>query len=77
MDNVNQDYFCMLFQAAVTPLMTIYTSKSVHFACIHSIMSYEIILWGNPTYSKNVLTTYKTIIEVMAEINKNFLYGII
>jgi len=65
----------MLFYAAVTPLMTTYTSKSVHFAHIHSIMSYGIILWGNTTQGKNVLTTYKTIIKVMTETNKKSLVG--
>jgi hypothetical protein len=56
----------MLFHAAVTPVKTIYTSKSVHFAHIHSIMSYGIIFLGNPTESKNVLTTYKTIINTFS-----------
>jgi hypothetical protein len=74
-DDVTQDYFFMLFHAAITPFMTIYTSKSVHFEYIHSIMSYGIIFWGNPTDSKNVLTTYKTIIKSTAEINKNLLSG--
>jgi hypothetical protein len=64
----------MLFHAAVTPLMTIYTSKSVYFAYVHSIMSYEIILWGNPKHSKNVLTTYKTIIKAMADKQKSLIW---
>jgi len=37
--------------------------RSNYFAYFHSIASYEIILWGNSSYSRKIFTLQKRIIR--------------
>jgi hypothetical protein len=54
----------------VTPLLKVDTLKLVYFAHFHSIMSYEVIFWGNSTDSKRVFIIQKKIIRIMAGVKR-------
>jgi len=41
------------------------TLGSIYFPYFHSIASYEIILWGNSSYSRKIFTLQKRIITIM------------
>jgi hypothetical protein len=46
----------------IVPLATL---KVIYFAHIHSIISYGIILWGNPSYANKVFILQKNIIRII------------
>jgi hypothetical protein len=54
----------------VTPLLKIDTLKLDYFAYFHSIISYQVIFWGNSTEGKRVSNIQKKIIRIMAGVKK-------
>jgi hypothetical protein len=40
--------------------------KSIYYAYFHSIIKYEIIFWGNSSYSGKIFTVHEKIIRLMA-----------
>jgi hypothetical protein len=48
------------------PLMRVDTLKLVYYAYFHSVLSYELIFWGNSTDSNKIFIIQKKIIRIMA-----------
>jgi len=46
--------------------MSIDSLKSVYYSCFHSLVTYRIILWGNSSYSLQIVTLQKRIIRIMS-----------
>jgi hypothetical protein len=45
--------------------MSIDVLRSTYFSCVHSIISYGIIFWGNSSYSEDIFKIQKRIIRVI------------
>ena len=56
---------CYLMRV-VEPIMSIDSLKSVYYSCFHSLVTYRIILWGNSSYSLQIVTLQKRIIRIMS-----------
>jgi len=46
--------------------MSIDSLKSVYYSCFLSVVTYRIILWGNVSYSLQIVTLQKRIIRIMS-----------
>jgi len=49
----------------VTVVMSQETLRMVYFSCLHSVMKYGIIFWGNSPYSINICRIQKRIIIII------------
>jgi hypothetical protein len=50
----------------IKPIMSIETQKIVYYSCLHSLMTYGIMFWGNSSCSMQIFRTQKRIIKVMS-----------
>jgi hypothetical protein len=50
---------------AVKPYMSQETLRMIYFACVHSVMTYGIIFWGNSPHSIHIFRLQKKIIRII------------
>jgi hypothetical protein len=55
----------------IKPIMSIETQEIVYYYYFHSLMTYEIIFWGNSS-CMNIFRTRKRIIRVMSGLRPNY-----
>ena len=56
---------------SIKPLMSLDVLRSTCFAYVHSIISYEIIFWGNSSLSEEIFKVQKRIIRIIMNLSKN------
>jgi hypothetical protein len=54
----------------IKPTVSLNVLKTIYFCCVHSIISYGIIFWGNSCHSKCIFTIQNRIIRVILNIEK-------
>ena len=55
---------------AIKPVMSSNVLRTVYFYYFQSIMSYDIIFWGNPQISKNIFKIQKRILRIISSKSK-------
>ena len=50
---------------SVKPFMSIEAMRLIYFSCLHSVLSYGIIFWGNSIRSKYIFKVQKRTIRVI------------
>jgi len=55
----------------IKPFMSLDVLRSTYFSYAHSIISYEIIFWGNSSYSENIFKIKKRIIRIIMNSSRN------
>jgi hypothetical protein len=50
---------------AIKPFMSQESMKIIYYACVHSLLLYGIIVWGNAPHSENIFKIQKRILRVM------------
>jgi hypothetical protein len=50
----------------IKPIMSIDSLKSVYYSYFHSLVTYRIVLWGNSSYSLQIVRLQKRIIRIMS-----------
>ena len=63
---------CFAFRIS-TPLLSDGTSNAINFAYVHSILTYLILLCGNPTHAIKIFRMQKKFIPVMTKSNNRFI----
>ena len=56
---------------SIKPFMSLDVLRSTYFLCVHSIISYGIIFWGNSSHSEEIFKIQKRIIRIIMNSSKN------
>jgi len=54
---------------SIKPFMSLDVLRSTYFSYAHSIISYEIALWGNSSHSEEILKVQKRIIRIIMNLS--------
>jgi len=66
MHGVTMKFKCALFAVrAIKPFVMLDTMKMVYHSYFHSIINYEIVFWGNSSYSNSIFILQKRIISII------------
>jgi hypothetical protein len=55
----------------IKPFMSLDVLRSTYFLYVHSIISYRIIFWGNPSHREEIFKIQKRIIRIITNSSKN------
>jgi hypothetical protein len=59
------NYLACYAVRAIKPCTSQDTLKTVYHSCVHSLMKYVVIFWGNSFYSNNIFGLQKSIIRII------------
>ena len=62
---LSTDYFAV---RAIKPYMSQESLRVIYFPYFHSILSYDIIFWGNSSISNNIFRLQKRVIRIITNI---------